>query len=121
MRIELAPKACSQNAVSHDTAEAWLKKHGNSMDKQKEQQKKRKNHWHQFGKIPTAKLVNNYLDNFGEIMPGQISDNSCANSVRTYCESLLKKGELVKFTVEKKVSNPGGGKMRKVFQAYKRA
>ena len=78
--------------------DAWLKKHGNSMDRLKKNEKTgTANIWSQYGKVSTATLIYRHLNAHGEIVPSCIQDISCRCSVLSQCQKMVKNGELVVF------------------------
>ena len=78
--------------------DAWLKKHGNGMDRLKKTEKmSAANIWSQYGKISTVTLIYRHLNAHGEIVPSCIQDISCRRSVHGQCQKMVKNGELVAF------------------------
>lgn len=78
--------------------DAWLKKHGNGMDRLKEAEKASVgNIWSQYGKVSTVTLIYRHLNVHGEIIPSDIQDMSCRRSVHGQCQKMVKSGELVAF------------------------
>ena len=78
--------------------DAWLKKHGNGMDRLKKNEKTgTANIWSQYGKVSTETLVYRHLNAHGEIVPSCIQDISCRRSVLSQCQKMVKNGELVAF------------------------
>lgn len=78
--------------------DAWLKKHGNGMDRLKEAEKTSVgNIWSQYGKVSTVTLIYRHLNVHGEIIPSDIQDMSCRRSVHGQCQKMVKSGELVAF------------------------
>ena len=77
---------------------AWLKKHGNGMDRLKKTEKTSVgNIWSQYGKVSTVTLIYRHLNAHGEIGPSDIQDMSCRRSVHGQCLKMVKSGELVAF------------------------
>ncbi len=78
--------------------DAWLKRHGNSMDRLKKTEKTSVgNIWSQYGKVSTVTLIYRHLNVHGEIIPSDIQDISCRRSVHGQCLKMVKSGELVAF------------------------
>ena len=78
--------------------DAWLKKHGNGMDRLKKTEKTSVvNIWSQYGKVSTVTLIYRHLNVHGEIVPSDIQDTSCRRSVHGQCQKMVKNGELVAF------------------------
>ena len=78
--------------------DAWLKKHGNGMDRLKKNEKTgTANIWSQYGKVNTVTLIHHHLNAHGEIVPSDIQDTSCRRSVHGQCLKMVKNGELVVF------------------------
>ena len=78
--------------------DAWLKKHGNGMDRLKKNEKTgTANIWSQYGKVSTVTLIYRHLNVHGEIIPSDIQDMSCRRSVHGQCQKMVKNGELVTF------------------------
>ena len=62
--------------------DAWLKRHGNGMDRLKKTEKTSVgNIWSQYGKVSTVTLICRHLNAHGEIVPSDIQDMSCRRSV----------------------------------------
>ena len=78
--------------------DAWLKKHGNGMDRLKKTEKTgAANIWSQYGKVSTVTLIYRHLNVHGEIIPSYIQDMSCRSVVYGQCQKMVKSGELVAF------------------------
>lgn len=78
--------------------DAWLKRHGNGMDRLKKTEKtSAANIWSQYGKVNTQTLIYRHLNAHGEIIPSYIQDMSCRRSVHGQCQKMVKSGELVTF------------------------
>lgn len=78
--------------------DAWLKKHGNGMDRLKKTEKTSAiNIWSQYGKVSTVTLIYRHLNAHGEIVPSDIQDMSCRRSVHGQCLKMARSGELVTF------------------------
>lgn len=78
--------------------DAWLKRHGNGMDRLKKAEKTSVgNIWSQYGKVSTVTLIYRHLNIHGEIVPSDIQDMSCRRSVHGQCQKMVKSGELVTF------------------------
>ena len=78
--------------------DAWLKKHGNGMDRLKKTEKTNAaNIWSQYGKVSTVTLIYRHLNAHGEIIPSDIQDISCRRSVHGQCLKMARIGELVAF------------------------
>ena len=78
--------------------DAWLKKHGNGMDRLKKTEKtSAANILSQYGKVSTVTLIYRHLNAHGEIIPSDIQDTSCRRSVHGQCQKMVKNGELVAF------------------------
>jgi hypothetical protein len=78
--------------------DAWLKKHGNGMDRLKKTEKtSAANIWSQYGKVSTVTLIYRHLNIHGEIIPSDIQDISCRRSVHGQCLKMARSGELVPF------------------------
>ena len=78
--------------------DAWLKKHGNGMDRLKKNEKAgTANIWSQYGKVSTVTLIYRHLNAHGEIVPSDIQDMSCRRSVHGQCLKMARSGELVTF------------------------
>lgn len=78
--------------------DAWLKRHGNGMDRLKKSEKTSAvNVWSQYGKVSTVTLIYRHLNAHGEIIPSDIQDMSCRRSVHGQCQKMVKSGELVAF------------------------
>ena len=78
--------------------DAWLKKHGNGMDRlKKPSNTKAVNVWADYSKVNTVELIYRHLNIHGEIIPSDIQDMSCRRSVHGQCQKMVKNGELVAF------------------------
>ena len=78
--------------------DAWLKRHGNGMDRLKKTEKTSVvNIWSQYGKVSTVTLIYRHLNVHGEIVPSDIQDTPCRRSVHGQCQKMVKNGELVAF------------------------
>ena len=78
--------------------DAWLKKHGNGMDRiKKPNNTKAVNVWADYSKVNTVTLIYRHLNAHGEIIPSEIQDMSCRCSVHGQCQKMVKNGELVAF------------------------
>ena len=78
--------------------DAWLKKHGNGMDRiKKPGNTKAVNVWADYSKVNTVELIYRHLNIHGEIIPSDIQDISCRRSVHGQCQKMVKNGELVAF------------------------
>lgn len=87
-----------KSKISVADTDAWLKKHGNVMDRLKRTEKTTVvNIWSQYGKVSTVTLIYRHLNVHGEIIPSDIQDMSCRRSVQGQCQKTVKSGELVVF------------------------
>ncbi len=87
-----------KSKISVADTDAWLKKHGNGMDRiKKPSNAKAINVWADYGKVNTQTLIYRQLNIFGEIIPSDIKDMSCRRSVHDQCQKMVKNGELVAF------------------------
>ena len=87
-----------KSKISVADTDAWLKKHGNGMDRLKKAEKTSVgNIWSQYGKVSTVTLIYRHLNIHGEIVPSDIQDMSCRRSVHGQCQKMVKSGELVTF------------------------
>ena len=78
--------------------DAWLKKHGNGMDRiKKPNNTKAVNVWADYSKVNTVELIYRHLNIHGEIVPSDIQDTPCRRSVHGQCQKMVKNGELVAF------------------------
>ena len=99
--------------------DAWLKKHGNGMDRLKKTEKTSVgNIWSQYGKVSTVTLIYRHLNVHGEIIPSDIQDISCRRSVHGQCLKMARSGELVAFK-EKRFINHANQKY--LVNGFKRA
>lgn len=119
--LQQAPKAESQNTISPKDAEAWLKKHGNGMDKIQRPEVQAKNFWARYGKVSTRHLVSDYFNHFDVLVPSEIPTQGMSQNIHNMCQKKVKAGELVQITITKKIINPSGGKVTRKIQAFKRA
>ena len=87
-----------KSKISVADTDAWLKKHGNGMDRLKKTEKtSAANIWSQYGKVNTQTLIYRHLNAHGEIIPSDIQDMSCRRSVHGQCLKMARSGELVAF------------------------
>ena len=87
-----------KSKISVADTDAWLKKHGNGMDRlKKPSNAKAINVWADYGKVNTVTLIYRHLNIHGEIIPSDIQDMSCRRSVHGQCQKMVKSGELVAF------------------------
>ena len=87
-----------QSKISVADTDAWLKKHGNGMDRLKKTEKTgTANIWSQYGKVSTVTLIYRHLNAHGEIVPSDTQDMSCRRSVHGQCQKMVKNSELVTF------------------------
>ena len=99
--------------------DAWLKRHGNGMDRLKKTEKTSVgNIWSQYGKVNTQTLIYRHLNAYGEIVPSDIQNLSCRRSVHGQCQKMVKSGELVAFK-EKRFINAANQKY--LVNGFKRA
>ena len=108
-----------KSKISVADTDAWLKKHGNGMDRIKKTEKtSAANIWSQYGKVSTVTLIYRHLNAHGEIIPSDIQDMSCRRSVQGQCQKMVKNGELVVFK-EKRFINHANQKY--LVSGFKRA
>ena len=87
-----------KSKITVTDTDAWLKKHGNGMDRLKKTEKTNAgNVWSQYGKVSTVTLIYRHLNAHGEIIPSDIQDIPCRRSVHGQCQKMVKNGELVAF------------------------
>lgn len=108
-----------KSKISVADTDAWLKKHGNGMDRiKKPSNTKAVNVWADYSKVSTVTLIYRHLNIHGEIVPSDIQDTSCRRSVHGQCQKMVKSGELVAFK-EKRFINHANQKY--LVNGFKRA
>ena len=103
--------------------DAWLKKHGNGMDRLKKTEKtSAANIWSQYGKVSTVTLIYRHLNAHGEIVPSDIQDMSCRRSVHGQCLKIARSGEIVELKEKRAVYIPALNMNQKfLVSVFKRA
>lgn len=107
-----------KSKISVADTDAWLKKHGNGMDRLKKTNTSAANIWSQYGKVSTVTLIYRHLNAHSEIIPSDIQDTSCRRSVHGQCLKMARSGELVTFK-EKRFINDANQKY--LVNGFKRA
>lgn len=119
--LRLSPSQPSKNTTPPSVVEEWLKQNKNGIDKLLKSKIKKDSVWERYGKVPTARLIEEYLAMHDVLVPSEIADTGCHQNVKNACLRKVKAGELVKITVSKKTHLPSGSPKTKTVNAFKRA
>lgn len=112
----------SASGLTIADTDAWLTEHGNGMNRlPKDNRQTPSKIWRLYGKVGVRQMIHMFFLRNDLLVPADIPERSCAQSITRACNELVKQGYLERVSVKRKSTGAVITSHSNKVNAYKRA